>query len=374
MVSIAPMESAEPRGSEFKSLADKTVPVKNPKSFVQDISWTVWLSLIWLSGAVLILGRLLLGTLNAQRIIRRSIKVTDETWLAHLRALSIQIGLSSDVLLSRSDRLSMPLTTGTFRSAILIPAEADEWTSERREVVLLHELAHVKRRDCLMQFIAQLTSAVYWFNPLVWVVTRRLRIERERACDDHVLGLGTRASDYASHLLEIARSMGSAKCPTLAAVAMAKPSQLEGRLLAILDPKLNRRGFSRTSISILALVIAAVMVPLAAIQPLAKTVKSDERQTPRRIADSAAPIQLDGSSQQNGDTLKNRAGEQVESSRLMGKGIAPTPDNSQIDIGQNGPMPAPTPMPTPTPAPMPMPMPAPMPIGGDRDWSARHGS
>ena len=110
---------------------------------------------------------------------------------------------------------------------------------------LAHELAHVKRRDCFTQAMAHLACAAYWFNPLVWIAARRLRAERESACDDLVLAAGTRGSDYAEHLLDIARSLRSGAWPTWSAVTMAHRSQLEGRLMAILNPALPRRSPTR---------------------------------------------------------------------------------------------------------------------------------
>jgi beta-lactamase regulating signal transducer with metallopeptidase domain len=97
------------------------------------------------------------------------------------------------------------MTAGIFRSVIVLPRDAEVWNEERQWFVLAHELAHIRRRDGILQPIHQLACALYWFNPLIWVASKRLQLERERACDDEVLQLGANADDYASHLLEIAR-------------------------------------------------------------------------------------------------------------------------------------------------------------------------
>jgi len=92
---------------------------------------------------------------------------------------------------------------------------------------------HIRPRDCRVQLVTQAACALYWFNPLVWVAAAHVRSERERACDDEVLGFGAQPSSYAAHLLDIARDLRPSLRPT-AALAMARPSELEGRLLAVL--------------------------------------------------------------------------------------------------------------------------------------------
>ena len=134
----------------------------------------------------------------------------------------------------KGDSGTVPMTWGVLQPVVWLPADAEEWDDERRSLVLTHELAHVRRRDALTQWIAHLALVVNWFNPLAWIAVKRVRDERERACDDAVLELGARPTSYADHLLDIVRSHGTANGP-MPALAMARRSQFEGRLLAILQ-------------------------------------------------------------------------------------------------------------------------------------------
>ena len=118
----------------------------------------------------------------------------DAEWARLLRECARPHGRRRPVRLLRSRERSMPMTFGTRRPAILIPAIADTWTDDRRRAVLLHELAHVARYDCLTQTLAFAACAVYWFHPGAWWVARRLRVERELACDDRVIAAGTAAA------------------------------------------------------------------------------------------------------------------------------------------------------------------------------------
>ena len=235
------------------------------------VSWLSLLYMVWAAGASIILGRMLLGLGAVQWMSRRTATVTDAPWLGRAHALAQSLGLRH-VRFLRSSARSMPMAWGVFRSSVLIPADAEAWPEDRLRVVLLHELAHVKRRDCLTHLVAQGACAINWFNPLVWMAARRLRAERERACDDLVLGAGTRGSDYADQLLDLARVMRAGRFPTVlagATLAMAHRSQLEGRLIAILDPTVSRRGLTRARAVGGALVFALLIVPTAAVQPWA---------------------------------------------------------------------------------------------------------
>jgi HEAT repeat protein/beta-lactamase regulating signal transducer with metallopeptidase domain len=225
---------------------------------------------IWAGGAAIVIGRLLLGIAAVQWMRRRTGRVVDAPWLRLAVALASDLGITRRVTFLESRRATMPMAFGILEPAVLMPADAARWPIERLRIVLLHELAHVKRRDCLTHAIAQVACAVYWFNPLAWIAARHIRTERERACDDLVLAAGTNGPDYAEELLEIARVMRAGRFPALmtgATLAMAHRTQLEGRLIAILDPKVPRAGVSRIRTAVAATTVACALPPLAALQP-----------------------------------------------------------------------------------------------------------
>jgi len=164
-----------------------------------------------------------------------------------------------------SDRVAMPITWGVLRPLILLPRSRSEWPSERMRLVLAHELIHVQQRDCLIQLLMQIVCALYWFHPLMWLGAAQFRKERERACDDGVLNLGIAGPEYAGHLLELVRTLKAGARPSLA-VAMAHQSNLENRLVALLDAKVNRKKLGRTATVLATLAAICLMLPLASVR------------------------------------------------------------------------------------------------------------
>jgi hypothetical protein len=137
----------------------------------------------------------------------------------------------------------------------------------------LHEFAHIKRNDFHTQSLAQFACAVYWFNPLVWFAAHQLRLERERACDDYVLLSGTSGADYATDLLEIACD---SSVPTVAhfAIGLAeRRSQLEQRIVAIVNPGTPRHMTTVLGRSMLAIPILLVALASGAVQIKARAIQ-----------------------------------------------------------------------------------------------------
>lgn len=225
-----------------------------------------WLLALWLSGVTLVLGGYALGRWRVARLAVRSQEVTAPGWCDLFNQLRAELGVRRRVRLLTVSWPAMPMTWGVGHPVVLLPADAESWPEQRRRDVLLHELAHVERRDCLTQLLALVACALYWFHPLVWLAAARMRVERERACDDRVLAAGSRPSEYAEHLLEIARTLRAGAATALSSLAMARPSHLATRLLDVLEPTRRREALTRRLVWSASVVAALVVLPLAAVR------------------------------------------------------------------------------------------------------------
>lgn len=262
--------------------------------------WRLWLMLLWAAGTAAGLLQMLAGWVVLWRT-RRAAKP-----LPSAGRLVDALGIRDQVDILETRHGSMPMTFGLLRPAVLLPADAAEWSEERRHLVLLHELAHVRRGDSATHLLARIALHLYWWNPLAWTAWREFVKERERAADDLVLKAGACASNYAGHLLDIARSLQSAPAAGRAAIAMARRSQLEGRLIALLESGVNRNNPRRASAWLAALVALVITVPLAALRAEegAQVMPADVEATIRAAAAEKNHAMLEDAAQASAAFLK----------------------------------------------------------------------
>ena len=190
---------------------------------------------VWLLGVAAMLLRFAFCRHMVSLLWGEAEPARDPAWQDLLAAVSREMRLSRPVELRLARGPAMPMTWGTLAPRVLLPAEACAWSPGRRRLVLLHELAHVARRDSLSRSAASLACALYWFHPGAWFAARQLRMEQEHAADDRVLKAGAGARTYASSLFDLARRVGERVWPEHAA-AMAGMCQLERRLVSITAP------------------------------------------------------------------------------------------------------------------------------------------
>ncbi len=233
-------------------------PVTDKSSLLPTIHWTYWIGIVWACVSAFFLVRLVVGIGSVWHISARA-----HDFGSTIEQLHLNWNRQFNVCLS--DKITVPMMWGIFRPVILLPADAANWQTDRLRAVLLHETAHIKRSDWLIQTIAQIVCAAYWFNPFMWFTARRMRIEAEQACDDEVLNTGYQSADYARHLLDITRNVKMAKSISRTAVAMVRRSKIEGRLRTVLTENLNRHPVTKVAIGIGLLILISVAVPMSAM-------------------------------------------------------------------------------------------------------------
>lgn len=249
---------------------------------------------VWLAGMVIILLRFALGHAGLAVLTQRARKLNTGEWNDSLAQALRESRMERRIQLVVSAEIGAPVTWGHESSVILIPEEALAWSEERRRVVLLHELAHIDRADYLVQIVATVVCALYWFHPMVWVAARRLRSEAERACDDRVIGAGTTGAEYAAHLLDVARGARALKLTGAVAIGMARHSTLEGRMLAIIDTATSRAPVSGQSRRVHLGMLSAVVLLVGAVRPVetrAEIVTSVNVERPRALVHADARVE-----------------------------------------------------------------------------------
>jgi len=220
---------------------------------------------IWIIGVAGLGAALLLGLVRLAWLSAGATAVTDPRWLEQVARTAARLGLRRPVRLLQSDHPTLLATWGLLWPKVMVPAGAQAWNEDRIRVVLAHELAHIRRGDWAVQLGADVLRTLFWFNPLMWVATRCLRRDSELACDDTVLGLGVDGSEYATQLLDLAKALRSPALALSPGMAMARPSGLERRITAMMNPTLRRQPFLRRSrLGVIAAALA-VTIPLAVL-------------------------------------------------------------------------------------------------------------
>lgn len=252
---------ASPSGWFGGSATSTTAPPDDSQG-----NWGLALFWSWAAASGLLLLRLLCGMAWVGKLTARAAPAP-ESWQRVAARLAKRAGIRRPIRLCFSDRLNVALSLGLWRPVVILPFAAREWAPEHLRSILLHELAHIRRWDNLINVLGQIACSIYWYNPLIWWMTKRLRVDRERACDNAVLEMGTKPSDYATHLLAFTRTLRPAARRYLwGSLEVGQSSALKDRLRAILDPGNDRRPLGVKAAAATGL-IALLAIPLALFQP-----------------------------------------------------------------------------------------------------------
>ncbi|MEM7203251.1 MAG: M56 family metallopeptidase [Planctomycetota bacterium] len=226
------------------------------------VALVLWSLVLWGVGLAVLLARLAAQAFALARLRRRS-REFPPARVDLVRACAAAVGATGAVAVRTADGVTTPLTFGGRRPIVLLPQAATSWSAAQLRIVLLHELAHVARRDFATNLLGSLACAALWPHPMVWIARRRQVAARERAADDRVLATGVRDTDYAASLVTLAREL---RAPTAAIPTLACPGAdgLGVRVRAILDTTVPRRA---ARVGRVATVGASAAVLLAAVDP-----------------------------------------------------------------------------------------------------------
>ena len=230
-----------------------------------------WLTAFYFAGVAVMLFRLMRSFSSGHRLRRGSTVVDDNALLAMITRQARRVGLKTAPAVAFCSRVTVPTVIGILKPMILLPASlAMGLAPQQLEALLAHELAHIRRFDLVVNLLQRLIEALLFFHPAVWFVSRRVSIERERACDDTVIAAGWQRVNYADALVRMAelssalRNLQVANQATALMASGSKPSDLKRRVLRLL----GHDDLPKVRLTQAGLTIFGVVLTLAVFAPL----------------------------------------------------------------------------------------------------------
>jgi beta-lactamase regulating signal transducer with metallopeptidase domain len=223
---------------------------------------------LWIIGAAYFTARIAIRALKVMQKGENSVAAGERVRdLALICDRVMKMNVHTTVrIASKQYPIAVPITWGLFRPVVLLPEHVDEWSDVCVCAALMHEYAHIERRDWAVQTVVQLVCALHWFNPLAWIASGALRAESESATDDAVLRQGLTRTQYAQSLIDVARSMPKLSQRTVSAIAMASPLDVKRRVLEILDTTRNRNGAQHGRLVVASFALCLLTFPNAVLR------------------------------------------------------------------------------------------------------------
>jgi len=257
------------------SVVSKVAIVSKPQVWLQISYWTshyaYTISGLYLIGLIFCVLRLMLGLINISWFKSSKYLQFEDQLSAQVRTLVSNFNLLKTVSVFLSDKIQVPLTIGFLKPIIVFPiALVNQLSAEQTEAILLHELAHIKRNDYLLNVIISLIQSFLFFNPLIWLMGREINKYREQCCDDLVLDKTQHQLAYARALLLIEENRSAQLM--LALASNGKKYTLLNRIKRITNMKTNEPS-PQNKLIILLLTITTIGISVAWNFPSKKTLK-----------------------------------------------------------------------------------------------------
>lgn len=255
----------------FGALVEQILSLSASSFFVLTVG------IVWIAGATFLLFFLFFSRLRARFLKLGAREICSDELHQLTRMVKDLLGITHPIRLLVSDQISMPMTWGIFHPIIYFPTSMMNWSYQRKKMVLLHEISHIRNGDNLYRLIGQFACCFYWFNPFVWQMYRSITSDQEKFCDESVIAAGIKPTDYAEQLVTMTRQLSTAPWATVATAGMSR-SRLERRVIDVLSiHSIKKEIPMRTKVS-LALVCTFCFVLIAIISPFVLAEEEGDQQ------------------------------------------------------------------------------------------------
>lgn len=247
-------------------------------------------------GLLLMLIRFVSGVFQLRRLGKAGLKAAPARLEVFTESWRKYLDISRAVRVAISSRITVPMMMGALRPIILLPVSAvSDLNMDELEAILLHELAHIKRHDYLVNIVQSAIEAIMFFNPFVWLASRVVRREREHCCDDMVLAYSSSPFPYARALAQLEAYRGAGR---LSIAATGNSNQLFNRIKRIIEMKREQNPYGRVSAAVVAVLVPALVVLFVAFTPsFAQKQKTSKKGAQQKV--TTTTITIDSTGKQN---------------------------------------------------------------------------
>lgn len=250
-------------------------------------SYFPFLVAVYIIGVTLMTIKLCLDLAQLRQMRQEGISAMGVTWDEHLLKLAVSMGVTRKVQLFISQHLQVPVMIGFLKPVILLPAAmVSNLSPEQLETILLHELAHIKRNDYLLNIFQSIVETVLFFNPFVWWISKNIRLEREHCCDDLVIAGTVQPLHYAKALVALEEYRLTAN--PMAMAAADDKHHLLHRIKRIMEMKTKNLNYSQRVLALLIIVVG--LVSIAWLNPGNKTENKEKKTTSIGMVSDTIPL------------------------------------------------------------------------------------
>jgi len=286
------------------------------KHFIPQLElWFPLLVALYVTGVAVMSIKLIMDLVQLKQIRKKQVLPIDAVWEKHLERLTARLRIPRKVQLLISTHIQVPVMIGFLKPLILLPvAMFNNLTAEQLEAILLHELAHIKRNDYLLNIFQSIVETILFFNPFIWWITKNIRLEREHCCDDLVIASQVQPLQYAKALVALEEYRLTVNA--LAMAAADNKQHLFHRIKRIMEMKTKNINYTQKLLAVM--IIALGLITIAWLNPIQARAKKTTRKTPEPVltkisraymGDTTTPKPVVHTTEANTDQLDQEAQE-----------------------------------------------------------------